>query len=123
MSMINILIVDDNSGIRELLKEHLRESSLRFNIVEAENPLEALNLFKKFNYDFDYIICDFFLPIQNGTDFLEVVKSHKKNITCFLMSSDDSLEERRFSHVDCFFVKSDIIKIVKKLELHYFMVS
>lgn len=121
--MINILIVDDNSGIREVLKDLLKESSLRFNVVEAENPIDALNLFKKHNYDFDYIICDFFLPIQNGTDFLEVVKSHKKNIKCFLMSSDDSLEERSFNHVDCFFDKSDLGKIVKKLELHSFLVS
>jgi len=72
--MINILLIDDNLGFRHLLKELLKESTLSLNIVEADNPIEGLSQFHKYERKFDFIISDFFLPIQNGNDFLEIVK-------------------------------------------------
>jgi CheY-like chemotaxis protein len=121
--MLNILIIDDNSGFIELLRELLGETKIVFNLVEANNPIEALEKFKKFNHNFDFILCDYYLPIQNGNDFLEIVKSHNKNITCFLMSADDGLDLRNFSFVDHFFTKENPEKIIKQLQLQYFLVS
>lgn len=114
-------IIDDNSGFRDLLRELLGETKLLFNLVEADNPIEALELFKKFNHNFDFIVCDFFLPIQNGNDFLELVKSYNHNISCYLMSADDSIDKQKFSYVDRFFVKSSPSEIIKQIELQSFM--
>jgi CheY-like chemotaxis protein len=93
--MLNILIIDDNAGFRHLLREMLSETKLHFNLAEASDPIEALEEFKKYNYNFDYVLCDFFLPIQNGNDFLEMVKSYNKNITCYLMSGDEFVERKK----------------------------
>lgn len=114
--MINILFVDDNLGFIHLFKELLVESSIRFNLVEASNPLEGLEQFIKYNYNFHYIICDFFLPIQNGTDFLDIVKSHNSTIVCLLISADESLRKKVSPSVDCFFSKSETTAVVKYLK-------
>lgn len=117
--MIKILIVEDNPGFRHLLKEFLQESSLSFKLVEANNPIEGLDLFNKNDYNFDFVISDFFLPIQNGNDFLEVVKSHNKSIRCLLISADDNLVSKDYPYVDHFFPKSKANAIVKYLEVHW----
>ena len=114
-------MVEDNVGFRNLFKELLSESSLKFRLLEANNPMEGLELLKKHKYNFDYIICDFFLPIQNGNDFLEIVKSHNKNIICLLISSDESLRSKKSPNIDYFFDKSDVMSILKFLETHSFI--
>lgn len=119
--MVNILLLEDNEGFRHLLKELLKESQVPFNLVEVDNPLDGLNQFKKNNYNFDYIISDYFLPIQNGTDFLEVVKSHNQKIRCFLISADESLRNKNIPHVDQFFIKSEVTSLVKLLKTHAFI--
>jgi two-component SAPR family response regulator len=119
--MINILIVEDNVGFRHLLRDLLQESNLKFNLVEVDNPIEGLTQFTKYKYNFDFIISDFFLPIQNGNDFLELVKSHKKNIRCLLISADDSLQSKNYPYVDHFFSKSDVASLVRYLETYTFI--
>lgn len=119
--MINILIIDDNADFRELLRDLLREKNLTFNLVEANDPIEALEMFNKHNRNFDFVLCDFFLPIQNGHEFLEIVKSYNKNITCFLMSADDTIDKQKFTYVDRFFIKSSAEDIIKHIELQSFM--
>ena len=119
--MQNILLVEDNVGFRNLFKELLTESSLKYHLVEANNPLEGLDILRKYKYKFDYIICDFFLPIQNGNDFLEIVKSHNKDIICLLISSDESLRSKKSPNIDYFFDKSDVMAILKFLETHSFI--
>lgn len=117
--MINILMIDDNTAYIYYFRELLKESSLKFNLVEASNPLEGLEKFNKFLYLFDYIICDYYLPIQNGQDFLEIVKSHNVNILCLLISADDSLRPKSLRFIDNFFGKTNSEKIVEYLENNY----
>ncbi len=116
--MINILLVEDNQGFRELLKELFKERSIKANVVDAENPIEALKNFSKYEQDFDYIICDYFLPVQNGNDFLEIVKSHKPGVTCILMSADESLKKKQLPYVDIFFFKEQINELIKYIQNH-----
>jgi CheY-like chemotaxis protein len=119
--MINILLVEDNIGFRHLLKEMFNESSLMINLVEANNPLEGLDQMTKYKYNFDFVICDFFLPIQNGNDFLELIKTHNKSIVCILISADESLMSKNFPHFDHFFAKTDAWALVKYLKTHSFI--
>ena len=121
--MLNILMIDDNAGFRELLREMLKESKIVFNLVEAKDPIEALEKFKKYNHNFDFVLCDFFLPIQNGNEFLEIVKSYNKNINCFLMSGEDAIDKGTFTCVDRFFLKTKLEDMIKQIELQYFMAS
>jgi len=118
--MTKILLVEDNHGFRELfkecLKEYIQDSSIKVTVVEAQNPIEGLQICTKHDYDFDFIVCDFFLPIQNGLDFLEIVKTHGKRIKCLLISAEQSSRLKISPYIDKFFLKSDMESLVKYLE-------
>ena len=69
----HILIVDDDKGIRELVKEYLDQNNFITSTAEsAENAKEKMKLIK-----FDLIILDIMMPGKSGLEFL---KENKHNI-------------------------------------------
>lgn len=64
------LVVDDEESIREIVQEGLRARGLR--VDGAESVQAALGLLGGHNYDF--IVCDFNLPGQRGTELFERVR-------------------------------------------------
>ena len=69
----HILIVDDDDGIRNLVKKFLNENNFLVNTaISAEDALNKLKLIR-----FDLIILDIMMPGKSGLDFL---KENKKNI-------------------------------------------
>ena len=66
-----ILIIDDDKGVRELLREFLRLYGFKAHCVE--NGILALNLLKK-EY-FDIIITDYSMPGMNGIELTKIVRS------------------------------------------------
>mgnify|MGYP006077297917 CR=1 FL=1 len=69
----HILIVDDDDGIRFLVKKYLNENN--FLVTTAENAEDALQ--KILIIKFDLIILDIMMPGQSG---LEFTKKYKKKI-------------------------------------------
>ncbi|NHJ04407.1 MAG: response regulator [Candidatus Heimdallarchaeota archaeon] len=67
--MSKILLVEDDSQTRHLLKEVFTRKG--YNIVEAIDGEDAVSVFKKLQEKPDLIILDFRLPKRNG---LEVSK-------------------------------------------------
>ncbi len=66
----NILIVDDSSSIRRLLKKVIELSGLEVDrIHEASNGLEALKVLEREWVDF--IMCDIHMPQMDGIEFLK----------------------------------------------------
>src|SRR5689334_996975 len=66
-----LLIVEDDSDIRELLKHFMKE--FVDEIVEAENGAAALQYVK--TQEFDTILSDIEMPQMNGLKFLAYVRS------------------------------------------------
>lgn len=66
-----LLIAEDDTDIRELLKHFLKDSV--DEIVEAENGSIALELAKQ--KEFDAILCDIEMPQMNGLKFLAYLRS------------------------------------------------
>lgn len=67
----SILIVEDETRIRFLLKDYFAKEK-NFNIYEAENGLEALNIFKE--KKIDLIILDIMMPLMDGLTTLEKIR-------------------------------------------------
>ncbi len=69
----HILVVDDDKGIRELVKEYLNQNSFITTTAEsAEAATEKTKLIK-----FDLIILDIMMPGKSGLDF---IKENKKSL-------------------------------------------
>ena len=69
----HILVVDDDEGIRSLVKKYLNEKKYLVTTADnAENASEKISIIK-----FDLIILDIMMPGKSGLDFL---KEHKKHI-------------------------------------------
>ena len=68
----HILVVDDDEGIRILVKRYLNEKKyLVTTASNAENALEKIKIIK-----FDLIILDIMMPGQSGLDFLNQNKEY-----------------------------------------------
>ncbi len=70
----HILVVDDDDGIRSLVKKYLNEK--RYLVTTASNAEDASEKIKIIK--FDLIILDIMMPGKSGLDFLN---EYKKNIS------------------------------------------
>ena len=69
----HILVVDDDDGIRSLVKKYLNENNFLVTTANnAENASEKIKIIK-----FDLIILDIMMPGKNG---LEFIKDNKKKL-------------------------------------------
>jgi DNA-binding response OmpR family regulator len=73
MSM-RLLAVDDQEFILDLLVDFLTEDHL-FLVDQANNGLEALKHVKL--YEYKLILLDYRMPLMNGSEFLENLRSTK----------------------------------------------
>ena len=63
----HILVVDDDDGIRTLVKKYLNENNyLVTTASSAEDALEKIKIIK-----FDLIILDIMMPGKSGLEFIE----------------------------------------------------
>lgn len=84
-----ILVVEDEYDIRELLKEFLTEAG--YDVVTAEDALEALEKFKSFNYNL--IILDIMLPKIDGYVLCEIIRK-ESNVPIIMLTALDSEENQ-----------------------------
>ncbi len=75
---INLLIVDDDSFNRLLIKSLFdKKSNKHIHVYEAEEGREGLDILNQENID--VILLDLHMPGMNGYAFLEAIKRHKQN--------------------------------------------
>jgi DNA-binding response OmpR family regulator len=67
-----ILIVDDEAGVRQLLKEFLEKNG--FEVIEAEDGQQALKLAGECVPDL--VITDLLLPKEHGIDVMHTIKDN-----------------------------------------------
>jgi two-component system phosphate regulon response regulator OmpR len=69
----HILVVDDDDGIRSLVKQYLNKNNFLVTTADsAENAIEKISIVK-----FDLIVLDVMMPGKNG---LEFIRDNKKKI-------------------------------------------
>jgi CheY-like chemotaxis protein len=110
--MSKILVVDDDMINRKLLNVLLKKSG-KYNVIEAENGMEALNIIK--NETIDMILLDIIMPVMDGIDLLKILKSddNYKSIPVAILTTDDSKKVEALEIGAC----NVLIKPIKEPEL------
>ncbi|MBX2887937.1 MAG: sigma-54-dependent Fis family transcriptional regulator [Ferruginibacter sp.] len=85
--MANILIIDDDKGIRKTLMELLRKEG--YNTDDAVDGAEGLKKFSTKN--FDVVLCDVKMPKTDGIVFLEKAQSINADIPIIMISSNSTV--------------------------------
>lgn len=79
---MKILVVDDEQGIREVIKEYCLLEN--YQVIEAENGLQAIEMVK--TNDVDIIVLDIMMPKLDGYSALKEIKKIK-NVPVILLSA------------------------------------
>ena len=66
--MPKILIIEDEAAIRRVLKKIISEENDAYNVEEAEDGLQGIEMIMK--TDYDLVFCDIKMPEMTGIEVL-----------------------------------------------------
>ena len=90
MDRYKILVVDDESRMRKLVSDFLVKS--QYQVVEAENGQEALDIFFSEN-DIDLVILDVMMPKMDGWQACREIRETSKVPIIMLTAKSDERDE------------------------------
>ena len=85
MNDITILVVDDESRIRKLIKDFLRQEN--YAVLEAEDGEDALNIFEQNKNKIDLIILDVMMPKFDGWSVLRKIRQDNTQIPIIMLTA------------------------------------
>ena len=86
---MKILIVEDEIGISNFLKQGLEEEG--YEVTIATNGIDGLNL--ALHKTFDLILLDWMLPQLTGIDVCRAIREKNKSIPILFLTAKDTLQE------------------------------
>ncbi|RDI09805.1 response regulator transcription factor [Flavobacterium sp. AG291] len=87
---MKILIIEDEQGLREVIKESLEKE--KYIIETANDYLSGMD--KIGAYDYDCILIDIMLPNGSGLDLLQELKKLKKKEAVIIISAKDAVGDK-----------------------------
>ena len=87
--MKHILIVEDEEGILQFLKQGLEEEN--YNISAANNGLDGYNLFQ--NEKFDLVLLDWMLPKMTGLQVCQKIRETDTKTPIIFLTAKDTVQE------------------------------
>ncbi len=90
MERIKILVVDDESRMRKLVRDFLEKKN--FHVLEAENGLDAMQVFYE-NKDISLIILDVMMPKMDGWQVCREVRQTSKVPIIMLTARSEERDE------------------------------
>jgi len=91
-----VLLIDDDSGQRRLLKRILLEGG-HYEVIEAMDGLDALNILLRDKLRPDMMLLDLTMPYIDGLEFIRIIKNKRElnNLPILICSSVESTETVR----------------------------
>lgn len=104
MKKQTILCVDDDQDDLLLIQESLEDANGNFEIIEARNGRQALDLLQQLKNTNDLpclIILDFNMPVLNGKETLSLIKKEEalKDIPVVVFTTSGSESDKRYCHM------------------------
>jgi len=134
MKQVHILLVEDNEGDILLTTEALEDGKIANDLSVVKNGKDALDfifkrgLFKDVRKP-DLILLDINLPLKNGHEVLEVIKTNDKtkHIPIIMLTTSSSEMDIKLAykhHANCYITKpvevDDFLKAVASIEDFWF---
>ena len=91
MNNITILVVDDESRMRKLIKDFLLQKN--YNIIEAENGEDALQKFEEYKEKIKLILLDVMMPKLDGWSVLRQIRQDSKVPIIMLTARGEEQDE------------------------------
>jgi CheY-like chemotaxis protein len=88
-----ILLIDDEPMITALVAEML--SNAGYRVITCLEPFRALEIFKKFKSEIDLVILDYTLPIMDGSEVFDELKTIRADVAVMLSSGFAEQEKVR----------------------------
>jgi PAS domain S-box-containing protein len=102
----NILVVDDESVIRDAVKEML--SWMGYSVFTSASALDAIEFYRRHTPRIDLVILDMIMPGMNGKECLAALKKIDSDVKVILSTGyrmEEKLEE---------FIKDGVVSILQK---------
>lgn len=115
--MNKILIIDDDKRIRDIIKIQLGKNE--FIILEAQNQLEAFNVFETNRVD--VVLCDIKMKEIDGITVLKQIKSRSPDLPVIMLSgfinkeiSDEARQAGCFDFITKPVKRQKLLEIINK---------
>lgn len=93
---MNILVVDDDSGIRCALSSLITRA--KHEVVTAVDGSDALQCVAETEPPFDLIITDHNMPGMSGSEFVRRLREIRPSVKVIVFAANVSLEDARLYH-------------------------
>ena len=93
MNDITILIVDDESRMRKLVKDFLAQKD--YKVIEAANGEAAINTFEEKKYKIDLILLDVMMPKLDGWSVLRQIRQ-TSNVPVIMLTARGEEQDELF---------------------------
>jgi two-component system cell cycle sensor histidine kinase/response regulator CckA len=111
-----LLFIEDEDAIRELIVERLQDEGFEGMIFEAADPIKGLDLYHTNIDQIGFVICDYYLPIQNGNDLCKMIKDNSPEVKIICLTGDTTVTlENHKGEVDLVLYKPEGIDELSSL--------
>jgi two-component system OmpR family response regulator len=87
---VKVLVVDDDSAVREVLVSTLRFSG--YDVDEAVDSISALDLLGRTTYD--AVVLDVMMPGMDGFELVQLLRRRSPHVPVLFLSGRDAVEDR-----------------------------
>ena len=88
--MIQVLLIEDEESIRRVMSRILKEENHQYEITEAVDGKQGLDLLSK--GQFDLVLCDIKMPKMDGIEVLKKAKDEMLNIPFIMLTGHGNIE-------------------------------
>ena len=88
--MIQILLIEDEESIRRVMSRILKEENHQYEITEAVDGKQGLDLL--FKRQFDLVLCDIKMPKMDGIEVLKKANDEMLNIPFIMLTGHGNIE-------------------------------
>lgn len=94
MSDVTILVVDDESRMRKLVKDFLKQKE--YNVLEAADGEEALTVFEENQSKINLILLDVMMPKLDGWSVLRQIRQNSKKVPIIMLTARGEEQDELF---------------------------